>query len=337
VNHDPGTHNYERDNREAFYRFLGDHFYPETSGFDATEVPCDDELKSADALEVPLPTDNADFSSLATQLSRDLPRNESLPTSPDDAPVWQRTERERLAQIVRAKQLDAEAELAGHAQNGNVTVRYWRLKMAGNWTVPAVELEPAEPTATAVLVTDEGRATSAGQAAELLAKGYRVVAIDPFYFGESRPTGPDSDVCYALLLSVVGDRPLGLQSGQVSAVARWLRGQRPEENVSIVCHGRRAGVVGLVAAALETDAIASVELHGALGSLKQLIEGNETVDAAPELFCFGLLERFDVKQLAALVAPRPVVVREPSDRARQELAGIRGWYSTWGVEHEPLR
>ena len=30
------------------------------------------------------------------------------------------------------------------------------------------------------------------------------------------------------------------------------------------------------------------------------------VSAAPELFCFGLLEWFDVKQLTALVAPRPV-------------------------------
>jgi hypothetical protein len=26
----------------------------------------------------------------------------------------------------------------------------------------------------------------------------------------------------------------------------------------------------------------------------------------PEAFCFGLLERFDIKQLAALVAPRRV-------------------------------
>jgi hypothetical protein len=28
--------------------------------------------------------------------------------------------------------------------------------------------------------------------------------------------------------------------------------------------------------------------------------------AAPELFCFGLLESFDTPQLTALVAPRPV-------------------------------
>jgi len=32
------------------------------------------------------------------------------------------------------------------------------------------------------------------------------------------------------------------------------------------------------------------------------------VELSPELFCFGLLEHFDVKQLAALVAPRPVAL-----------------------------
>ena len=41
-------------------------------------------------------------------------------------------------------------------------------------------------------------------------------------------------------------------------------------------------------------------------SLKQVIEKNLTVEQAPELFCFGLLERFDMPQLLALAAPRPV-------------------------------
>ena len=29
-NSDPGTHNFELDNRQQFYRFVGRHFYPET-------------------------------------------------------------------------------------------------------------------------------------------------------------------------------------------------------------------------------------------------------------------------------------------------------------------
>ena len=61
-----------------------------------------------------------------------------------------------------------------------------------------------------------------------------------------------------------------------------------------------------VAAALEEKAIGSLELRQPLGSLRELIEKNGGVNQQPELFCFGLLEQFDVPQLRALVAPRPV-------------------------------
>src|SRR5207248_4644484 len=35
INYDPGTHNYEKDNRQAFYRMLRDHFYGGVAGFSA--------------------------------------------------------------------------------------------------------------------------------------------------------------------------------------------------------------------------------------------------------------------------------------------------------------
>ena len=61
-----------------------------------------------------------------------------------------------------------------------------------------------------------------------------------------------------------------------------------------------------MAAGLEEKAIAGVVLSGCLGSLKDVITQNKTVQQAPELFCFGLLGEFDIPQLTALVAPRPV-------------------------------
>ena len=91
------------------------------------------------------------------------------------------------------------------------------------------------------------------------------------------------------------------------------------------------------AGALDDKAIARVELIAPLGSLRELVEQNRTFDQSPELFCFGLLEQFDVKDLAALVAPRPVVIREPSDRAKKEFAGLAAWYRRLGSEHDPLK
>ena len=58
----------------------------------------------------------------------------------------------------------------------------------------------------------------------------------------------------------------------------------------------------------EEKALGGVELHGSLASLKEVIERNWSVEQAPEMFCFGLLEAFDTPQLTALVAPRPVQV-----------------------------
>ena len=68
-----------------------------------------------------------------------------------------------------------------------------------------------------------------------------------------------------------------------------------------------------------------------------MIENNRAVATTPELFCFGLLEQFDVADLAALVAPRPVVVKKPSERARKEFARLKEWYRALGADHDPLR
>jgi hypothetical protein len=92
-----------------------------------------------------------------------------------------------------------------------------------------------------------------------------------------------------------------------------------------------------VAAAIETQAIDSVELHGSMGSLKEIIERNLGVNQMPELFCFGLLETFDIRDLAALVAPRPAKFLDVSDRAREELSPLASWYELLvGQPFDPL-
>jgi hypothetical protein len=83
--------------------------------------------------------------------------------------------------------------------------------------------------------------------------------------------------------------------------------------------------------------IDSVELHGSPGSLKEMIERNDIYDAAPKAFYFGLLEAFDVKQLAGLCAPRPVRFAEPSERVKMEMADLKKWYAAFRANFDPLR
>jgi dienelactone hydrolase len=293
VNHDPG-HNYGRDNREAFYRFLRDELLPGAADFPLAEIPSEAEVRPAEALRVPLPDGNHDFNSLARELSARLP-------------VAGRPDRARLRTVVRAPDYRVAATPAGTARAEGAEVSRWRLRMNGDWTVPVVELAPPNARATVLLLADGGRVAAGPRVRELLAAGNRVVAVDPFYFGESAIAGQPG--LFAILVAALGERPLGIQAGQVAAVARWLAGPRGLGPVGIVTEGPRTGLIGLVAAALEPDAVAGLVQREAMGSLREVITGNLTVMDRPEQFCFGLLREFDVPQLQALVAPRPVTRR----------------------------
>lgn len=335
VNEDPGTHNFERDNRQALYRMIGDFFYAGSEDFSAEEIPSDDEVRKPEELNVKLPADNADLHSLAVGLMADLPHQAALPNTAEEAAAWQQTARANLAEVLRARLLTVEAEERGGDTAGDISAVYWQLHLDHAWTVPAVELSPPNANGTVILVADEGRACEAvaTAAAGHLAAGRRVLAIDPFYFGEAKIAS--HDFLFALLISAVGDRPLGVQASQIAAVARWSREHRPNEAVSVEAHGERLGLAALCAAALE-EHIAAVEVRGGLGSLKEVIERNGSVNQTPELFCFGLLRDFDVVHLAALVAPRPCTYAVASERAKSELAPLAAWYKTLGADFNPL-
>lgn len=334
VNQEPGTHNFEVDNRQALYRMLGDFFFAGRADFDAKEIPSDGEVKTADQLKVELPAPNEDFHTLALALSRSLPRGSELPQDAAAAGGWQTERRQHLREVVRAKDYKTIATESGRETKGDVSATYWRLMMDSDWTVPVVELTGPRAEKTAILVADGGRQAAAANASQLLNEGYRVLAVDPFYLGESKIR--QSDWLFALLVAAVGDRSLGLQASQLVAVARWSAGRGSNAPVSLRAIGPRSSVASLVGASLETQAIGSVELRQPLGSLKEVIERNWVVNEAPELVCFGLLECCDVKQLTALVAPRPVRFVEPSDRVKQELAGLDDWYRLLERPHDPL-
>ncbi|QDU44085.1 Acetyl xylan esterase (AXE1) [Symmachiella dynata] len=335
INTDPGTHNYELDNRQQLYAFLGRHFHPDDAAYDATEIPCEDEVLSADELMVPLPNNNLDLHALAVAEMQSLPRDGVLPTSAGAAAGWQRTKRARLRQVLRFPKYDVQAKAVGQQEVAATQATFWQLKIGDAWTVPAVELVRGTPQKTVVLIGDEGRGSLAPQVEELLAANHRVIAVDPFFFGESKIK--NRDFLFALLVSAVGERPLGIQASQVAAVARWAAAKDNVRRVKVIAVGHRTSVVALAAAALSDSVISGVELHDSLGSLRQVVEENRQVIESPELFCFGLLVEHDIKQLAALVAPNTVKFVKPSERVRSELADLKAFYAELGIQFDPFR
>ncbi|QDU38301.1 Acetyl xylan esterase (AXE1) [Maioricimonas rarisocia] len=308
VNHVPGSHNYLQDNREAFYRMVGRHFFA-GQPFDWREIDVTEELRTGDELHVPLPQTIADFHSIAVELARDLPRTMTAASEAELSDENRAALRKRLGEVIRSRSPEVreiqELTASSHELNGEpVEVSQWRIHIGDEWTVPATVLTPAESDGTTIVLCDEGRAAVAGPVAQLLRERRTVVAVDPFYFGES--TIPSRDFLYALLVACVGERPLGIQTDQIIAIAQWLEQNSTSAPVEVLAVGRRTGLIASTAAALEPKAIGNTELYDPLESLSQVIEENLPVTAAPELFCFGLLQEFDVPLLTRMVAPRAV-------------------------------
>jgi hypothetical protein len=298
VNHDPGNHNYGLDNRQQFYGMLKDFFFADRADVTAKEIPSDSEVKTADELKVGVPADNANFNTLARRLAVSLPRDAAIPAAPAELAAWQDKQRALLQETVHAYSWDLADVVVGAEQAGAWNETDHWLRIGGTWTVPAIELSPATPRGTVILVADGGRVKAAQEVARLLKGGERVLAVDLFYFGESKIRLHDD--LFAIALSSVGERPLGIESSQLAAVARWIR-KRDGAAPRVAAIGPRSSLIALVAAGLEPTAIGNLELRNPLESLKDVIEKNMTFDQAPELFCFGLLERFDMPQLYRLV------------------------------------
>jgi dienelactone hydrolase len=333
VNYGPG-HNYDADNREAFYRMLREFFF--SGVFPVTEEPADGEIRTAAQLAVPFPAGNLDFHSLALELSKDLPRDAAWPAEPREALAWQHIRRAELRSLVRMPAVPPRREMVPVSESveEGIRIRHAKLRLGQEWTLPLVEFVPEQPRETALLVAEEGRASLAARVQELLREGRRVVALDPFYFGEAKIAR--QDFLFALLVAGVGERPLGLQAGGIEAAAAvWA--EQTGQPVAVEAHGPRISVAALAAAATASPAvIGALDLYGSFGSLKEVIERNLRADQTPELFCFGLLERFDLRQMVALAAPRPVRFFSPSERVRAEMRGLGEFYRMLGREHDPV-
>jgi hypothetical protein len=287
VNHAPGTHNFDRDNREALYRMIGRHFYGNTD-YDPVEIDCTAELKSTEDLKVDLPADNAGFTTVARGLAANIAKNSS---EPDE------TARQKLRETLRYTPAKATAEhLSTRTENG-VDIHRWKLRIDDSWTIPATEFVPEAATASVLLLNDAGRSGTGETIRKLLAAKTRVLAIDVLHVGESKLSS--HDFLFGLLIAAVGQRPLGVQAAQINAITDWWSAQcgRP---VVIHAEGLRSSLMARCAGAVNENRLAGIETKDELGSLREIIDRGLAVPNGPELFCFGLLEVIDVPQLKRL-------------------------------------
>ena len=177
---------------------------------------------------------------------------------------------------------------------------------------------------TTIVIADGGRAAAAKIVEERLQAGERVLAADLCSFGELKivPKPEYIPADFMLAIATVGDRPLGVQSGQLLAIAGWLRKQEGK-SPRVVAVGPRSSLIATVAAGLDSEAIGGLELHQSLGSLKEIIEQNLTAEHARALL-FRTVGAFRCAAARGPRRTRPVHFHQPSAES------ARSWHRSPG-------
>lgn len=303
-NIDPGTHNYDADNRSQFYRFASRRLTSGDGALVETSRPGDVQPESA--LKCGVPEGNAGFAGLALRFAESLP----LHTLPDPARMtrrWKRDARKRLAGAIR---LDSAL-----AQPDRVTERWEpnRLTVSSS-AFPSAQAEwaPIERVRRIRLRLWDVRPASAplsDEAGTLTANGRLLLRGAPGLAGGALYQ-------QAMLVAATGERPLGVQVRQLRAMCAALRRAHPSAKLEIVCEGPATSLTALIAVSLGEVAVDRLELNRLPESLKQLIRDRASFEALPEAFCFGLLREIDIPELRGLALPTRIETASRSGTAR---------------------
>src|SRR5439155_2855462 len=136
-NRDPGTHNYQLDNRLQAYRFFSKHF---SLPIIENEIPSEAEVKSYDELVVGLPKDNLTILGLARKLGSQITR-QPLPGESTARAAWATQERDKLKKLVRYRPVGIQRPWAvANTKNKGVETKSYLFEMNNGLSASAVWL-----------------------------------------------------------------------------------------------------------------------------------------------------------------------------------------------------
>ncbi|MGA8439461.1 MAG: acetylxylan esterase [Candidatus Sulfotelmatobacter sp.] len=317
-NFDPGTHNYQLDNRIQAYRFFTEHFHlPVAEG----EIFSDDEIRTPQELAVGLPADNLTILGLAKELATQIKRK-PIPADTELRSSWVASEQGKLRSVIRYAPVSLLSALRTNNGIGidldgrGVSFRFlsYRFDLSNGLSATGIWFkENAAPqnALLTIVLNDKGYKASAEAVSGHVDRGEQVLALDLLFNGATVPESPDpSD--WEMLAESSGERPLGLEAAQLVATANWLRSTGVSQ-VQVDTDGIRSQVVALAAAAIEPGAFSRIVSRNAMKSLAYLVDTPVPYRSAPELFCLDLYKDFDLDSLAALAAPVKVALATFAD------------------------
>ena len=292
-NRDPGTHNYQLDNRKAAYEFFSRQFniplMKEDPGIGS-------EVKSYEELVVGLPADNLTIVGLARQFADQVKRD----PLPSDA-ATREAERAKLRDVVRYQPTKADRIwTTGVSKHGGIETKSHLFAMSdglmtnGLWLRPIGALDTAAAT---IVLDDKGKGAASEVVTDRLNRGEQVLAADLPFQGDAWKD--ENTWLLEQMINTTGARPLGIEAAHLIEVARWLK-QQGAPSVRLDASGMRNQVVVLIAAALEPKLFSQVVVHHGITSLRYLVDKPVQYSEAADLFCLDLYKLTDLDRLAAL-------------------------------------
>ena len=295
-NQDPGTHNYDRDNREQSYAFFSAHFHlSESKG----EIPVGEEVRSPEELTVGLPKNNLTILGLARKRASEIRPNPGPPEA----------RRATLTSIVRYKPISVqESWMVANTKNKGIETHAYRFGFSDGLSATGVWLKAIDSPVNApvtIILDDDGIKELKEQVSARVNRAEQVLAIDLLLTGGSAPRKP-VPADYALLLASVGQRPIGIEAAQLIAATEWLCHTAGTRRARLESYGMRSQVAALLAAAIAPQLFWELGVHNGMSSLRYLLDTPVNYKAAPDLFCLDLLKEFDIDTIASLAAPTKV-------------------------------
>jgi hypothetical protein len=297
-NRDPGTHNYQLDNRMAAYDFF-------SRKFDLPAIKEDPaiglEVRSFEDLKVRLPEDNLTVVGLAKRFADQI-RRDTLSSDPSARDA----ERNKLRAIVRYRPANIDRVwTTGITKHLGVETQTHLFAMSGLMS-SAIWLKPiggSDNAIATIILDDKGKGITAFPVADRLNRGEQVVAVDLPFQGASWKQ--EESYLFEQMIYTTGDRPLGIEAAHLIGIANWLK-QRGAASVRVEASGMRNQVVTMVAAALDPSMFSEVVVRNGIPSLRYLIDKPVPYMEAPDLFCLDLYKVTDLDRLSELSAPTTV-------------------------------
>ena len=308
-NVDPGTHNYQLDNRQQAYAFFSEFFrIPKIT----QEIPSGSEILSPEEFKGSLPQDNLTTAGLARRLAGEI-RREAIPADGAGRDSWAKSQREKLKSVLHYSEVSVVTpwRLVSTKRPGLQAFSYQfefsnSLGAAGIWVAGNHLVSNAPLT---IVLNDKGYKASAQIVAERVNRGEQVLALDPIFFGASSPDETDP-AYWELLLTGSGERPLGIEVGQLLAIAKFFASA--QSKIRVETAGIRAQTVGLAAAGMEPALFSGVYSHEGMNSLQYLLDAPVPYRTAPDLFCLDLFKYFDLDRLAAMASGVKIESAKPA-------------------------